>query len=194
MTKKVRTLNPTLWRTCRMLAGETRLGLLRLLVERPGLSVAEYADEAGVGRSFASQELRRIQSRGLLKSSKDSGKTIYRLEADPQVPSAAPLLKALKKHMESQSAEEDAELARVVFGLAYHRRVSLLRALLSGPKSGIALSEEMGWSAFATYNHLSVLEASGWVRRENRHWAARVPAHPLGAVLNKLQRAEWDAE
>ena len=36
-------LSPTLWRTCRILSGGTRLALLRRVIKHPGLSVSELA-------------------------------------------------------------------------------------------------------------------------------------------------------
>ena len=35
----MKTLNPTLWRTCRMLAGANRIRLLRAIFAQPGQSV-----------------------------------------------------------------------------------------------------------------------------------------------------------
>ncbi len=64
----MKNLNPTLWRTCRMLTGTNRVRLLRELHDHPGQSVSQLAAALGIGPSDASQELRRIQSRGLLKS------------------------------------------------------------------------------------------------------------------------------
>ena len=89
-------LHPTLWRTCRVLAGSTRLNLLRLVVATPGHTVSRLAEEAGIGLSRASQELRRLQSRGLLRATRTGSFVHYRPEPDPQVPDAKPLLLAMK--------------------------------------------------------------------------------------------------
>ena len=40
-------LHPTLWRTCRVLAGPTRLRLLRRVIARPGLTVQQLAMPRG---------------------------------------------------------------------------------------------------------------------------------------------------
>ena len=61
-------LAPTLWRTCRVLAGATRLALLRLIIESPDLRVADLAALAGLSESRTSQELRRLQARGLVQA------------------------------------------------------------------------------------------------------------------------------
>ena len=83
-------LNPTLWRTCKMLAGQTRIRLLRQLHRQPGPCVADLGKAVGIKRSDASQELRRIQSRGLLKSMRQGIPLVYRMEPDPKSPPPPP--------------------------------------------------------------------------------------------------------
>lgn len=182
-------LNPTLWRTCRMLAGTTRIRLIRAIHEHPGQSVRQLADLAGIGLSDASQELRRIQSRGLLRSSRNGVCLIYRMEPDPQVASAAPLLKALKTALSTLPAEQDADICRIAFGPAYPRRIALLQVLAAIPKSGLALSRELQWSTFATYSHLQILHECGWIQRVNRQWMISPPDHPLASALARLLKS-----
>ena len=54
-------LNPTLWRTCKMLAGRTRIRMLRQLLEHPGECVSALGKRVAIKESAASQELRRIR-------------------------------------------------------------------------------------------------------------------------------------
>ena len=185
----MKTLNPTLWRTCRMLAGANRIRLLRAICEKPGQSVTELAQALGIGLSDASQELRRIQSRGLLKSSRDGIRVIYRPEADPQVPTAAPLLKALKPALSDLPPERDEELRALAFGLAYPRRIAIAQALQASPQTELELSGALKLSSFAVFTHVKILQEGGWVRRvgRNRHFA--VPEHPLAEALARLLRA-----
>ena len=89
-------LHPTLWRTCRVLSGETRLKLLRLIIATPGKTVSRLAEETGIGLSRASQELRRLQSRGLVQTVRKGSFVHYLPDPDPQVPDAKPLLLAMK--------------------------------------------------------------------------------------------------
>ena len=76
-------LHPTLWRTCRVLAGPTRLRLLRRVIARPGLTVQQLADAQDIGKSRASQELRRLQSRGLIQARRKSARVAYHPVPDP---------------------------------------------------------------------------------------------------------------
>ncbi len=180
------TLNPTLWRTCRVLAGGKRIQLLRQIHDLPGRNVAGLAESVGVGRAAASQELRRIQSRGLLQSERHGVAVVYRLGADPQVRSAVPLVKALETALSRLPPARDLEMARLAFGLAYPRRIALAQALLAGPQSETELGIALRLSAFAVFSHLRILRDCGWVRRENRRMVLAPPDHPLAKALVRL--------
>lgn len=182
----MQSLNPTLWRTCRVLAGDKRIQLLRQIHDLPGRNVAELAQSVGIGRSDASQELRRIQSRGLLRAERQGISMMYRLGADPQVRSAAPLVKALETALAAFPPARDPEMANLAFGLAYPRRVTLAQALLSGPKSATELCIALRLSAFAVFSHLRILQDSGWVRREPGRVVLVPPDHPLAKALFRL--------
>lgn len=57
-------LRPTLWRTCRVLASETRLRLLWTLFENEGLCVADLAHRIGISEQNASNQLRSLYISG----------------------------------------------------------------------------------------------------------------------------------
>ncbi len=185
----MKNLNPTLWRTCRMLAGSTRIRLLRELHDRPGQSVGQLADSVGIGESDASQELRRIQSRGLLKSERLGARVIYRLEPDPQVTSAAPLLKALIRTMDAHPSHRDETIGRIAAGLAWPRRVAIAQALMTAPKTVIELSVDLRWSSFAVFNHAGLMRKAGWIRNIEGRMHLTVPDHPLGEALARLLKS-----
>ena len=90
-------LTPTLWRTCRVLSGATRLELLRRIIEMPDQCVAELTEALGLSETRASQELRRLQSRGLVQVAREGRWVRYRPVTVPKVPSAKPLLAAARK-------------------------------------------------------------------------------------------------
>ena len=179
-------LNPTLWRTCRMLSGPTRIHLLRCLEENPGRNVSEMAQTVGIGLSAASQELRRIQSRGFLQTEHRQAALLYRFGADPQVPSAAPILKALRAALATHGPAEDARIQAIARGLSHPKRIDLLKALLDSPKSAFALHKEFHLSCRTIDRHLRTLLASGLIRRDNRLLRPVPPAHPLAKALLKL--------
>ena len=177
-------LNPTLWRTCRMLAGPARIRLLRCLHERPGRNVSELARDVGIGLSDASQELRRIQSRGLLQAERKGVSLIYRLGADPQVASAAPLLKALRAVLSAN--ESDEQILAVASGLGHPKRIVMLRSIMASPKSTFALQRELRTNFANAHRHAQQLLDSGFVRRDGRTLHAVPAVHPLAKVRVKL--------
>lgn len=179
-------LNPTLWRTCRMLAGATRVKLLRELHDRPGRGVTELARAAGIGTSDASQELRRIQSRGLLQVDRRGSHVLYRFGADPQVASAAPLLRALRTTLARNRKTQDPEIARIAQGLAHPRRIAIAKALRRSPLRPGQLREALGLATSTARPHLARLVESGWVKRAG-DWLVLEPAgHPLAKALIRL--------
>ena len=178
-------LNPTVWRTCRALSGRTRLGLLRNVLEKPGGNVSQLAELLAIGISDASQELRRLQSRGLLKRSCQGAAVVYLPIPDPQVPSAAPLLKALQAAWNATAGDIE-EVARRAMGLACERRVSIVRALAQQPRSAVELANLVRTSPDNLKKHLRVLRESGWVAKAGKTFALRPATHPVQAALLKL--------
>jgi DNA-binding MarR family transcriptional regulator len=181
-------LNPTLWRTCKMLAGRKRIQLLRALCERPGQCVKDLGEAVGIKRSDASQELRRIQSRGLLKAKRQGLPLIYRLEPDPQVSSAAPLLKSLQAAMRAYPPSRDADIVQMAMGLANERRLTIVKTLRAQHGSIGELQRRLGYSRSALHQHLQVLVQSGFIAKRQGVYRFRSPAHPVGRVLIRLLR------
>lgn len=184
----MQSLNPTLWRTCRMLAGTTRIKLLRQLHDRPGQNIASLAQALGIGRPYASQEMRRIQSRGLLKPTHCGASLVYGLCADPQVSSSAPLLKAIQTALQSLPENRDVDMATLAAGLAHERRIAMARSLLQSPKTPSRLLAEIPMAPCCFYLHLRTLAAGGFVIKRKRKLSIQIPPHPLGKALVKLLR------
>ena len=181
----MRQLNPTLWRTCRVLAGPTRIKFLRQIHDHPGQNVSALAECVQIGVSAASQDLRRIQSRGLLQADRKGPLLIYRMGADPQVPSAAPLLKALRKTFESFSPEQDEQMISIATGLSHPRRIAIAKIVMTSPIRVTSLRLAMQMSPCPMHHHLKTLAAGGWTQLDNHHLIFRVPPHPLAQALAK---------
>ena len=179
-------LNPTLWRTCKMLAGPTRIRLLRQLLATPDEGVSALGRHVGIREATASQELRRIQSRGLLQSNRRGPLLVYRMVADPQVSTAAPILKALQTALRERPPEQDAEICHLAFGLAHPRRILLLQTLLKSPCSLSELQFDSRISAHPFHEHLRTLLHSGFAVRAESRLRSAVPDHPLARALVRL--------
>lgn len=184
----MKNLNPTLWRTCRMLSGSTRIKLLRQLHDRPGQNIATLASTLGICRPFASQEMRRIQSRGLLKPVRCGASLVYQPCADPQVSSAAPLLKAVQAALDTWPPHRDLEMAIIAAGLAHERRIAMAQSLMQSPKTSRQLLAEVPMAPCSWQLHIHALKASGFIAAHDKQLSFRTPAHPLGRALAKLLR------
>ena len=90
-------LNPTLWRTCRVLANEKRLLCLKAVLEQPGRSVGELAERVCISEALASELLRALQARGLIQANRQSRWVYYSPKPDPMVVDARPLLEVLRR-------------------------------------------------------------------------------------------------
>lgn len=160
--------------------------LLRLLYKRPGMTVTEMANELGIGVSDTSQELRRIQSRGFLRADRLGVFVYYHLQADPQVPSAAPLIGAVTLTLKMVPPEHDDKILTTAFGLAHPRRIAILRELLNGPQKCSSLAYHLGWQAYTLNHHLRIMGKAGFTLREQAKVIANRPALPLAVALIKL--------
>ena len=178
-------LNPTLWRTCRVLSNPHRLALLGLLFRNPDQNVSSLARQTGIGISQASQELRRLQSRGLLQRT-GKGTSVFFLPApDPQVLSAAPLLEALRLVMDGPDADVH-RLASIAKGLGHERRIQMVRELGQSPKTLSQLSLALHTTPVNVRKHLAILNSGGWVQKVGRQITLPPPSHPLMAALRRL--------
>ena len=178
-------LNPTLWRTCRTLAGQTRIRLLRQILQHPEQNVSEMAAATGISQSAASQDLRRLQSRGLLRRENQGSSVIYRLVPDPQVPSAALLVEALKKAL---SSPDDGEFLGLAKAFSHERRIQILQVLLNGPQDRTGLRTITRIRTTPLNHHLRSLMEAGCVQQEGRKFLFTPTRHALLQALLKLSR------
>lgn len=183
-------LHPTLWRTCRILSGNTRLRLFRTVVATPNQSVTVLATQLGISVPRASQELRRLQSRGLLQAVRRDIHVHYRPVADTLVSSAPPLLAAMQETFERYPASEDDDIIRIAKGFSHTRRLILMRLLLVGPMDKETLEEIAGIKRNALLRHLRILEQGGLARCQHERWQVVNPVHPLARCLCGLLVSE----
>ena len=182
-------LNPTVWRTCRALSGSTRVRLLRQILERPGQNVSQLAAQLDIGVSDASQELRRLQSRGLLRRSCQGMSVVYLPIPDPQVSSAAPLLQALKTAFSSDQ-ESDESIARIAKALGHERRIAIVRALLQGPQGRNELAVLSNTQLDTMKKHIKWLIDGGVVAKSKKQYGLQPSSSPILAAWLKLLRSD----
>ncbi len=177
-------LHPTLWRTCRMLSGQTRLELFRRIVAHPGLTVSDLASQLRISLPRASQELRRIQSRGLVQAERRGLFVRYRPEPDPSVPTAKPLLRAVQNSFQLDPAND--VLIAIAQAGSHARRLALLQLLLRGPWELHELEEIAGMTHLTLQRNLRLLEKAGLIRRSDKTISLTETEHPLARCLLDL--------
>lgn len=171
-----------------MLTGKTRIQLLRQLHSHPGEGVTALGERVRIGHAAASQELRRIQSRGLLQVERQKSFVIYRMVADPQVPSAPSLLNAIQAALVHLPPERDEDMCIIASGLSHERRIRLVRTLLQEPRFLSDLPFIVGIPLHPFQAHMQTLLASGFVVKAGDLVRFEVPNHPLAKALAKLLR------
>jgi DNA-binding transcriptional ArsR family regulator len=184
-------LSPTLWRTCRVLSGATRLSLFRRLAASPGQSVSELAAAEKISRPRASQELRRLQSRGLVGVERMGRYVRYYPKSDPLVSSARPILTALQKTCAQSPSVRDVQMARMARGLSHPKRMDIVCALRRRPLDFQGLCNCLQMPGATLCHHLAFLDEGGWVVRSGRQWKLVAINSPLAkCLLKRLPRGK----
>ena len=153
-------LTPSLWRTCRVLANTRRLCLLRSVCGDGGGCVSDLAQRTGLPEEKASQHLRLLQSRGLLRAVRTGPRVLYLARADPLVRHAVPLLAALRDAVRAEVADD---LLRQLTAFTHPRRQVLVRCLADRPGDVDELAMRSGISRPALFRHLRKLVCRGFV-------------------------------
>ena len=177
-------LHPTLWRTCRMLSGGTRLDLFRRVVACPDQTVSDLAAHLKISLPRASQELRRLQSRGLMQAVRHGLHVQYLPVADRLVSTARPLLQAMQETF-SLFPENDSILP-IAAAFSHARRLALIQLLQRSPANVQALETASGMSRNTLNRCLRRLREAGLIRRDGKFLAIAETQHPLARCLLDL--------
>ncbi len=178
-------LQPTLWRTCRVLANETRLRLLWTVFEDDQLSVAERAGACGIQEAFASTQLRALNARGLITPKHAGNKLFYRAEANQSVPHAGDLLQALRT-VRSQNMPMR-RIIKTATGFTHPRRIVLARELSNSEPTGLKeLAQRTQIPVPALRRHLNKLRKRGFIRQHHRTYRLNQPHN--NALAHRLLR------
>ena len=179
-------LSPTLWRTCRILAGVTRLSLLRRIIQVPGQCVSDLAKAEKISKPRASQELRRLQSRGLVQVERRGRYVRYYPESDPLVSSAKPLLQAMRATFRQIPPEMNDQVAKTAMGLSHAKRMAVVRVLREGPRDIHELAATLRMPVETVRHHMDFLKDGGWVECTATVWKLAAIDSPLAKCLMKL--------
>ena len=178
------TLAPSLWRTCRVLANRTRLDLLSHVLRNPWSTVSTVAAAMRLPECVASSYLRALNARGLLRVARRGRFVRYKAAADPLIPEAAGLLKALAVTLQRKRG---GEVARGwLTGFTHPRRIELLKAIASGASDFPALQRRTRFSMPALSRHLRKLRLRGYVTALRGRYRCACPRDPLAETLVDL--------
>lgn len=184
---KTMELRPTLWRTCRVIANETRLQLLWHIFDESELCVNQLAQRAGATRPNASNQLRALSARGLITSRREKKNVIYRMEANNGVAFAPRLLEALKKCHEQSTPFKT--IIQQATAFTHERRIEIVRTLNGKKLSFGELRDTTGISPAALSRHLEKLEARRFIKRTDGIYRLTWPGNPLGRILIDIARS-----
>ena len=186
---KKEALRPTVWRTCRTLANDRRLALLRWLLTVERASVSEAAAHFRWATARASEELRQLQSRGLIRSERAGRQVYYSAIPNPAVDYAAELHSALKAAFEAGASPKS--LYATLTGFTHPRRLAILAALSKdAPVAGVELRRQCRMSRMALHRHLRKLAARGVAVRRAKGWALSPPRNRLDRALRECAARE----
>lgn len=179
-----RPLQPSLWRTCRVLANRTRLRLLDLLLKEPGLTVSAAAQRLDLTLPVASQSLRALEARGLLMARRSGRWVRYQPPVEDAAGPAALLMSALRLAFQRE-ARPDEKIFKLATAFTHPRRIEVFRLLKEQARDFRQLKTTTRLSGWALRRHLRKLEARGFVAHRQSHYVA---AQAKGAVERTLAR------
>ncbi|MGH7950727.1 MAG: helix-turn-helix domain-containing protein [Limisphaerales bacterium] len=153
---------PTLWRTCRVLANNVRLKILDLLIREPGQTVSTVAAHLDLSLPLTSQYLRALEARGLL-TVRRAGKWVnYRPRRADAMNSGAQIIAAMR--FVFQHEKKPLEVAfRLPTAFTHPRRVEIFRAIQIRPRTLIEIQTATSISIPALRRHLKKLESRDFI-------------------------------
>ncbi|MCF7849648.1 MAG: metalloregulator ArsR/SmtB family transcription factor [Kiritimatiellales bacterium] len=177
-------LRPTLWRTCRVIACESRLQLLWVLFGAKELCVADLARCIGIDAPQASVQLRVLNARGLISSRREKMQVFYRSEANPEVDFASALLDGLNKCYESRMSIKT--VIRQATAFTHPRRIEIVKALVAKPLSPGELMKATGMSASALSRNVEKLKTRKMIAKANGKYGLIHPRNRFGHLLQRI--------
>jgi len=176
---------PTLWRTCRVLANETRLRLLAQLARKQPQSVSELAQQMSLTLPVASQSLRALESRGLLQVRRIHRWVEYRLPAPGDAGSLDDLMAALQAILR-QNPDATEQVMKLATGFTHPARIEIFRSLRGGPRTQAQIQSATQLSFQALARHLRKLISRGYVHLQGETYQQVSQPDNIGRALSSL--------
>lgn len=185
---KSNTLNPTLWRTCRVLANKTRLRILRELCQRPEQRVSDIARQLGISLSLASQCLRALNARGLIFARRSGPWVYYSPRANKSIPNSVCLLQAIQKTFTTDKNPIE-NIFQYSTAFTHPRRIIIVKTLWKSPMQLHEISLTSNIPSRATSRHLRKLVGRGFLKCADHKYAlCPIPRHEFACFLLHIAR------
>ncbi|HKS36305.1 MAG TPA: helix-turn-helix domain-containing protein [Verrucomicrobiae bacterium] len=177
-------LQPTLWRTCRVLANRRRLKILGVLLRQSPQTVSSLSRQLKLPLPVASQSLRALEGRGLLTSRRIGRRVDYRPSvANSNVTRGVVRSVRLAFHRDPAPVET---LFKRSTAFTHPRRIEIFRALDAQASTLPQIQAATRISVRALVRHLRKLEARGFVNCRNGIYTVVNPPDAFGRALAQL--------
>lgn len=149
--------------------------------------VSELAEKSSLTLPVASQGLRALESRGLLKAERNRRRVEYHIPNAAEAGALVELLIALLPMLRKRPVP-DRLICNLATAFTHPTRIQIQRLLHSGPKREIEINREIRLSAMARWRHLRKLTSRGFICYDEqfRNYKTMVHAARLGRALANL--------
>ena len=182
-------LQPTLWRTCRVLANRTRLRIFCLLVHQPNQTVSSVAERLKLPLPVASQSLRALEARGLLVVRRVGLRVTYRPSAAAAGGDTQAFVAALRQTLRREPPPIEM-LYKLSTAFTHPQRIEIFRALQNEPPTLRQLQAASGISVRALLRHLKKLKARGFVVCQRGRYKVATRPDAFARELARLAAGE----
>jgi ArsR family transcriptional regulator len=148
--------NVMIWKACRVLANESRLKILKRLMQGAELCVTDIADIEGVALVTASEHLRLLHESGFLRQERKSKWIFYSAELSSGNPVAENMFNPLRKQLIT-AGNQIPLLLSLLTSFTHPRRVGIVKNIFGFSRSFDDLIEVCDISKPAMHRHLDKL-------------------------------------
>ena len=159
--------------------------MLQYVIEQPGKPVCEIARELRLPRPVASQHLRALNARGLLRARRTGRWVHYWAKPDENVPDAKLLLAAIRHTFQNDNTPLET-IYRLATAFTHPRRQQIFEALRARSLALQDLRDLTAISFPALSRHMTKLANRGFVAVDAGRYKHSVPQSKLAKVLSQL--------
>jgi predicted transcriptional regulator len=173
-----------LWKTCRVIANENRLHLLRLILEDPAQCVKGLAAEIGLTPAATSTQLKRLCEEHLISAHRTGLMVHYSFGTEYAPAHILLVLTALRKCLSTDTPYPS--IIRQATGCTHQRRIELIQRIAKAPSSIEELVQISRMSYSAITRHIQKLAARDYILCQDGRYYRAKPAGDLALALSEI--------